>query len=72
MEIDRFEMAVTVCDDPACPWAGRPEAAHFDLHNRRCGQLFIGHDGTEVLCELLDGHDGPHRGTTRRGGSLRS
>jgi hypothetical protein len=41
---------------------------HFDLHNPPCAAYFVGHDGTELVCELLAGHEGPHRGVARRPG----
>jgi len=49
----RFEQPINVCLDPRCPWRDLPEAEHFDRHNKRCAELTIGTDGSEVICELL-------------------
>lgn len=62
MEFDRHEQAMTVCVDAACRWAGLPDGEHFDRHNPPCAQMFITTRSTTVVCGLLDGHDGPHRG----------
>lgn len=66
MRLDRFKVPTRVCIDPACPWAGLPEAEHFDHHNPPCAELFIARDGTEMLCELAAGHSGAHRGSAHR------
>lgn len=63
MRLGRFEQAIAVCADPACPWRALPDREHFERHNAPCGELFISRDGGELLCELLAGHDGAHRGS---------
>lgn len=67
MLLDSHEQPINVCQDPGCPWWGLSDGAHFDRHNPPCAAHFVAHDGTELLCELLRGHGGPHRGVARRG-----
>lgn len=66
MQIDRVSVPVHVCTDPACPYLELSDAEHYDRHNPRCAELFIGRDGSEMLCELTGGHEGPHRGSVHR------
>lgn len=66
MDLERFSVPVHVCSDPGCPYAGLSDAEHFDRHNPRCAQLFVGRGGEECLCELAEGHEGPHRGQVHR------
>lgn len=58
--------AVVACDDPDCQWARLSDTEHFDRHNPHCAELFIGRDGSECICELVEGHEGPHRGQVHR------
>jgi hypothetical protein len=62
MYLDRFEQPVSFCEDPSCEWAALPDTEHFARHNPNCAELFIATDGSEMLCELLRGHEGAHRG----------
>jgi hypothetical protein len=64
--LDRLKISSKVCSDPACPWAGLPAPLHFAKHNQPCAELFIGRDGSEMLCELPGGHEGAHRGSVHR------
>jgi hypothetical protein len=63
LQLDRLEQPVTVCDDPACPWARLPVADHFDRHNRLCARLVD--DG---LCGLMRDHSGDCRPATLAAG----
>lgn len=58
MLLDRHSQPVKVCEDSECPGWEMDDGRHFDLHNKPCAKLSTGEGGSEVLCELLSGHEG--------------